>query len=285
MPNLISSSKKRINKIFRRKSTEDKSVENWELIGSANPKTILLGHSHRSSMANALTKSNNHDGCSVLTDFGSKLGAKYKPPTQEYWDFINQKNLESLKNVVVVWQGHLAVVHFTLRQKHNFKMLSPADLENLSNLESAIDFNPIFWDEIGLEMHRNLVKDGFKKYLEMFVAKELSVICLMPPPPKSNELVMKFIQEDEGFKNMRNSTSYQEQVNAVVDEKERVDVYEILISEMSKIAAEVGVKILQIPSQFRDKSGLLKSKYCFNDVSHANTLYAAEIWNEIERKL
>jgi hypothetical protein len=264
-------------KNFNFKILKKRFNKEWEIIGSSAPNSILLGHSHRSSMASALDDQLIKRGFAVLDDHTSKGIGTYTPPNEEYWNFIFDNSIYQVENVLIIWQGHLAIVDFLINQDFDYQFIDESDEES-KFLENGK--YPIFLQEISAEMHRILEQDGYKKYLDLFKKSGKKVYCLPPPPPKSEDLVKNYISHDPGLLQFREKSG-EGLGNSLLSERERVLIWNLLVQEMRTIAIETDCKFIELPAELMDKNGLLKHEYCYTDVSHANTHYAGQLWKEI----
>ena len=268
-------------KNFKLKILKKRSNKEWEIIGAKKPNTILMGHSHRSSMANALDDDLIHRGFAVLNDHTSKGIDKYTPPNEAYWNFILDNFNPQIQNVLIIWQGHLAIVDFIYDQDFEYQLVDE-NQEVYTFLES--EKYPIFTQEISAQMHRVLLQDGFKRYLEMFKNSGKKVYCLPPPPPKSEDLIKLYIPQDPGLLQLRGKSNSGRK-KSLLSERERVLIWNLLVQEMKAITIESGCKFIELPAEIVCENGLLKKEYCYTDVSHANSHYAHKIWKEIIKSL
>jgi hypothetical protein len=267
---------KRVNPL--KKSDEKIS---WKLIGSINPEVILLGHSHRTTMGIALSNLETNKKIAVLME----SSGPYKIPESEYWNFVSQHKIKSLKKIIIIWQGHLSLIDFLFRTDTSYFLVNE---KNLSDARVKINELPnnsvVFEKDIVNTFQSHFIKDGLIEIIKNLKKDNHEVILVASPPPKSSKYVNSVLHDEicfekmyrEYFKNGADANS-----DPIIDESFRVRIWQLMELALKNSANECGARFFPIPSEFMNDEGILLEKYYFGDVSHANEKYAKDLWDAL----
>lgn len=256
----------------------------WNLIGDQNPEILLVGHSHRTTMALALRNVKTSKKLAVLMESSGPY--KIPHPDTGYWDFILKNKISSLKKVIVIWQGHLSLIDFLFRAEQPFKLVSEQKLNEIKISEDLNIKSIVLEKDIINIFEKYFQNDGLNEILRIYKENNYETFLLSSPPPKSKIFINSILQNEVFFKEMydeltKNSTN--QQIDLILDDEYRVRIWELMQEALQNTAISTDAKFIPIPKHLMHKQGILREDYYLNDVSHANEMYSEELWKFLIR--
>jgi len=254
----------------------------WNLIGDQNPEILLVGHSHRTTMALALRNVKTSKKIAVLMEGSGPY--KIPHPDSGYWDFILKNKISSLKKVIVIWQGHLSLIDFLLSAEQSYKLVNEKNLHEIE-VSDSLDIKSIVLErDIMNTFEKHFQNDGLNEIMRIYNEHNYETFLLSSPPPKSKIFINTILQNEVFFKEMydelsKNSTN--QQSDLILDDRYRVRIWELMQEALQNTAISTGAKFIPIPKNFTDEQGILREEYYLDDVSHANEMYSEKLWKTL----
>lgn len=265
-----------LKRIISLKKNQEKI--SWKLIGSQKPEVLLLGHSHRTTMGLAIKNLNTKKEIAVLME----SSGPYRIPESEYWDFAITNKSDSLRSVIIIWQGHLSLIDFLFKSEQSYFLVNE---NNILEARAKGDTQPnslVFEKDLINTFYSNFAKDGLIDIVKSYKKSNLNVILLSSPPPKDSIYINKVLKNESYFNKKYNEyfeNKDDSNMDPILDEAFRVRIWKLMQVALKNLASEENVKFITIPEEFMNDEGILLDKYYFGDVSHANEKYAEDLWN------
>lgn len=236
------------------------SKNDWKIWGHKDSSVLIAGHSHTFSMHLAIEQNLKFKEYFCIVNQNDL--SKHKLRDEAYWEFVSANSKG--KKVGLVWDGNQHNIHFLIETKRPFKVYNLIHHDENFPAVSMARVKELFrntFDELRTILEKKFYNEDF--------------FLIGTPPPKSKFHLDRKIRLDPFFielgKNLEIPTS---ELEASSDEL-RIAMWRLIQSITSEVASEFGVNFVKVPDEAISPSGLLKSEYWTDDLTHANEKYGA----------
>jgi hypothetical protein len=252
----------------------------WELFGDQNPEVLVLGHSHRTTMAVALKNIKTSKKISVLKESSGPY--KIPHPDTGYWNFALNNRISGLKKIVIIWQGHLSIIDFIFSSEQPFKLVNNNNISDIW-INDDLDINSIVFErDVINSFEKNFCNDGLNEIVRMYKENNYEIFILSSPPPKSKSFINTVLHNEIFFKEIYENISKNSTIplnEIILEDTYRARIWSLMEKALQNTARDTGAKFIPIPKEFMTDQGILLEQYYHNDVSHANEIYSEKLWN------
>ena len=239
------------------RSTDDA----WQWVGSASPKIIAGGQSHRMALVNALRQGLVDLPVAILTNRDKPLETD-----KAYWARIAEQ--PPAIPLALVWVGNEINANFLLEQHPPFRVAGSDGEEDLTLLPA--------------EMLKAFVLNKLERLPPVLeTLKPRRIVLVGPPPPKTDRVVRANLAHEPFLVAILTKHGVPPDQAPVTPFSFRLRLWKLQREAFEDVAAKHGLEVLPVPPGATDSDGALREDLSGSDASHAGPGYGALVWQAL----